>query len=227
MQSSIKDRYPFNKGDFYINNGDCISCGAPQAEAPDLIEHGKEDGHCYFKKQPQTEKELDQAISALMVSCINALRYGGTEEKILKRLYENGLADLCDHLPQEKYHVVIRDRVSLNFDGSIDELADLLIQKFVSIGPHITLEKMTYDGSRHFSFIKRWTGGSRGLIYSCSKEDDDSYTLQITLKKGKINEGMIGAAALLHDFLKKDDRITNIKWFALNSPAGVFYDKPY
>jgi hypothetical protein len=61
MSSSLKDRYPLNKGDFYINNGDCIACGAPQAEAPDLINHGKAEGHCYFRKQPETETELDHA----------------------------------------------------------------------------------------------------------------------------------------------------------------------
>ncbi len=51
-----KERYPLNKGDFYINNGDCLSCGAPHGEAADLIEHGKKDNHCYFRKQPETRK---------------------------------------------------------------------------------------------------------------------------------------------------------------------------
>ena len=123
MPSSIKDRYPLNKGEFYIINGECIACGAPQAEAPDVIDHGI-DGHCYFKKQPQTETELDQAISAMMVSCIGALRYGGTEEKILKRLYEDGMSNLCDHSSEGKYSILIRDRVSFNFEGLMDELAN-------------------------------------------------------------------------------------------------------
>jgi hypothetical protein len=154
MANSIKNRYPLNKGDFYINNGNCISCGTPQAEAPDIIEHGI-DGRCYFKKQPQTEIELDQAIGALMVSCIGALRYGGTEEKILKRLYENGLPELCDHIPKEKYPILIRDRVSLNFDGHMDELASFLIQKYISIGTHVKVEKVQSDASHHFSFVIR------------------------------------------------------------------------
>jgi hypothetical protein len=222
----IKDRYPFNKGDFYINNGDCISCGAPQAEAPDIIEHGK-GGHCYFKKQPHTETELDQAISALMVSCISALRYGGTEEKILKRLYEDGLSDLCDQIPQEKHPVLIRDQVSFNFDGHIDELAAFLIQKYTSIGPHVKLGKFASDGDRQFSFVKRWTGGANSLVYSCNKKDDDSYILQIGAEKGIKFHGMIGTAWLLHDFLRIDSRITNIKWFARNMPTDISYDKPY
>src|SRR5215213_5006329 len=86
------DRYPENsQGDFYVENGVCITCGAPEAEAPDLIEHSKiEYGHCYFKKQPETEDEIERAINAIAVSCISGLRYGGTDEKILKRLYEIG-----------------------------------------------------------------------------------------------------------------------------------------
>jgi ferredoxin len=226
MANIPKNQYPLNKGDFYINNGDCISCGAPQAEAPDIIEHGS-DGHCYFKKQPQTEIELDQAIGALMVSCISALRYGGTEEKILKRLYEDGLSELCDRIPIEKYTILIRDRVSLNFDGRIDELASFLIQKYISIGTHVKVEKVKSDGSHHFSFVKRWTGGANALIYNCDKRDDGGYTLKIGTENEKEFGGMIGNACLLHDFLKTDSRITNIRWFTPNMAPGACYDKPY
>jgi len=227
MSSSIKDRYPLNEGDFYINDGECISCGAPQVEAPDLIEHGRSDGHCFFKKQPQTESELDQAINALMVSCIGALRYGGIEEKILKRLYEDGLAELCDHMPQQKYAVLVRDKVSFKFDGLIEELVNYLVAKYVSIGSHVSLKILTNDGDRQFSFVKRWTGGGCSLIYSCNKGTADTYTLQISVEAGKRFEGMIGTAAMLHDFLKLDNRIREIKWFAQNMPLKVHFDKPY
>lgn len=71
---------------------------APEAEAPDLIEHSKPGyGHCYFKKQPQTAEELDRAINAMQVSCISGIRYGGKDETILQRLYELGLANECDY----------------------------------------------------------------------------------------------------------------------------------
>jgi hypothetical protein len=91
-------RYHENsQGDFYVECGVCTSCGAPQAEAPDLIDHSKQDGHCYFKKQPETEEEIERAINAISVSCISGLRYGGTNEKILKRLYEIGEGEQCDH----------------------------------------------------------------------------------------------------------------------------------
>ncbi len=122
-----KERYPLNKGDFYINNGDCLSCGAPHGEAADLIEHGAKDNHCYFRKQPGTEEELDRAISAMMVSCLDALRYGGADERILRRLYEDGLAKLCDRTPQYEYRTVIRDHVTFDFAGSLANLRDFLV----------------------------------------------------------------------------------------------------
>jgi hypothetical protein len=93
------DRYPQNsKGDFYVEKNGCITCGAPYAQAPDLIEHSKNDqGHCYFKKQPQTDEEIEKAISAIAVSCVGALRYGGTDQKIIKRLADLGCIDQCDN----------------------------------------------------------------------------------------------------------------------------------
>ena len=96
---TIPGRYHENsQGDFYVENGVCTSCGAPQAEAPDLIDHSKlEYGHCYFKKQPETDEEIERAINAIAVSCISGLRYGGTNEKILKRLNEIGEGEQCDH----------------------------------------------------------------------------------------------------------------------------------
>ncbi|MDR6564364.1 MULTISPECIES: ferredoxin [unclassified Arcicella] len=98
-KAKIPERYPENsQGDFYVENGVCITCGAPENEAPDLIEHSKlECGHCYFKKQPQTEDEIQRAINAIAVSCISGLRYGGTDEKILKKLYDMGESAQCDH----------------------------------------------------------------------------------------------------------------------------------
>ncbi len=94
--------YENSQEDFYVECGVCTSCGAPQAEAPDLIDHSQADyGHCYFKKQPVTDDEIERAINAIAVSCVGGLRYGGTNEKILKRLYEMGAGDQCDHKPSD------------------------------------------------------------------------------------------------------------------------------
>jgi hypothetical protein len=89
-------RYPLNAaGDFYVADGMCIACAAPEHEAPDLMAHDlAADGiyHCYFKRQPETAEELERAVMAVAVGCCGAVRYGGTNPTILHRLaaYERG-----------------------------------------------------------------------------------------------------------------------------------------
>jgi len=85
-------------GDFYVVNDECISCGAPHAVAPDLI--GWVDGeasHCVWKKQPETEAELEQAFRAFDASCICGYRYAGSDPDIMSRIgFDN-----CDQAPAQ------------------------------------------------------------------------------------------------------------------------------
>ena len=86
-------------GDFYVEGGSCISCRAPEESAPDLMTH-EGDWHCYFKRQPQTPAEVEQAIEAVVVSCCNAVRYGGRDPRILAQLIAEGKGNECDHAPR-------------------------------------------------------------------------------------------------------------------------------
>jgi hypothetical protein len=94
-------RYPLNSpGDFYVLDGMCIACTAPEHEAPDLMAHdcAPDRGyHCYFCRQPKTPEELSRAVMAVRVGCCGAVRYGGTDPAILRRLGELGAAEACDH----------------------------------------------------------------------------------------------------------------------------------
>lgn len=91
--------YPKNApGDFYVEDRCCTACEAPLPEAPDMVVQDL-DGpypHCYFRRQPKTPEDIEEAISALQVSCVEALRYAGTDPKILTRLRDLGLTHLCD-----------------------------------------------------------------------------------------------------------------------------------
>ncbi len=94
--SNSKPRHILNAvGDFYVERDSCTLCGAPEAEAIGLIGHS--DDGCYFIRQPETDEEIEQAINAIAVSCVSAVRYGGTDLKIIKRLYDLNLATECDH----------------------------------------------------------------------------------------------------------------------------------
>jgi hypothetical protein len=76
--ADLPEAYPENApGPFYIEKDMCLSCCVPETEAPDPLgycadaEHPSV-GHCYFKKQPETEDEDDRAIAAMRLSCVGA-----------------------------------------------------------------------------------------------------------------------------------------------------------
>ncbi|MCJ8314992.1 MAG: ferredoxin [Saccharospirillaceae bacterium] len=92
-------------GDFYTTGywyeseecGDCLDCAIPEAEAPTLLaDIYKEDTYTHFIRQPESDKEIEQACEACEVCCVNALRYGGTNIDIIQRLYNT--PDYCDYL---------------------------------------------------------------------------------------------------------------------------------
>ena len=99
----MQNRFPLNvEGDFYTSGtqdrngkwcGDCLACALPEQEAPTLLAPlGGDRYDTYFIKQPETEEELQQAISAADVCCVGAVRYGGKNKIIINRM----LPDTCD-----------------------------------------------------------------------------------------------------------------------------------
>jgi hypothetical protein len=74
-------------GDFYVEETCCMSCGVPQAVAPDLVGWTNENlQQCYWVKQPQTANELDRAIQIIHAQEIGCHRYSGSDPAILRRL---------------------------------------------------------------------------------------------------------------------------------------------
>jgi hypothetical protein len=74
--------------------GHCLSCDVPESEAPTLLAPLTEtNSDTYFLRQPETPEEIEQACSAIEVCCVDALRYGGRDPKILARLARTGCCD--------------------------------------------------------------------------------------------------------------------------------------
>ena len=91
---SLPERYPLSApGDFYVERDQCAGCGVPEAVAPDLITHIEEPYHCYWKKQPKTDFELEQAFKIFDGQELGCHRYAGTDPKIQARIGVNS----CDH----------------------------------------------------------------------------------------------------------------------------------
>jgi hypothetical protein len=75
------------RGDFYVASDCCLFCGVPQAAAPDLI--GWTDDKyalCYWKKQPETSEELEQAIAVLSGQDVGCHRYAGRDPAVQLRI---------------------------------------------------------------------------------------------------------------------------------------------
>ncbi len=77
--------------------GNCLWCGAPEAEAPELFAAFDETyTDTYFVRQPQTPEELARAIMAAKVCCVSAVRYGGMDRNIISAMGNN--PELCDYI---------------------------------------------------------------------------------------------------------------------------------
>jgi hypothetical protein len=95
-------------GPFYVIKDHCIICGLPPETAPQNITWSEETfrfkdcmdcpTHCRIERQPETEEEIAAAIEAACGSCVAAVRYCGTDPKILSKFKELGYERLCDAL---------------------------------------------------------------------------------------------------------------------------------
>src|ERR1700761_9627525 len=90
-------------GDFYVINECCLACGAPQSIAPNLIGTESPSHHCFWKKQPETPAEVDQAIKIILTQELDCHRYAGADPVILDRLVSTGC---CDAFPSRSYHPI-------------------------------------------------------------------------------------------------------------------------
>ena len=102
------EREPDNApGPFYVIKDQCILCALPPETAPQNITWDAQfqqtdctgcPNHCRVERQPQTPEELAVVIEAACHSCVEAIRYCGTDPEILTRFRAQGLERLCDAL---------------------------------------------------------------------------------------------------------------------------------
>jgi len=99
MAVPLRQRVPENApGDFYVEAGVCLQCYLPHEAAPELMNDCKTYfRECYFRRQPQTPAEVEHAIQAIAFSELDCIRYGGSDQSVIRRLYELGRGDACDH----------------------------------------------------------------------------------------------------------------------------------
>lgn len=101
-------RFPKNApGPFYTTGystetddkwcSDCLCCGAPEAQAPELLAPLTDENlNTYFIRQPESPEEIEHACNAIRSCCTEALRYGGKNPAIIDRLDND--PNCCDYL---------------------------------------------------------------------------------------------------------------------------------
>ncbi len=127
--------HPLNApGDFYVEQGCCMSCGVPESTAPTLFAWDGE-SHCYVSKQPSSSAELEAMIDAMSSSEVNCIRYRGHDIGLLTRLTENGEAQLFDAVRPPGIVPIVRDHVTFRLrDAALpipsDEAIRLALEDF-------------------------------------------------------------------------------------------------
>jgi hypothetical protein len=250
----VGERNPKNApGPFYVLRNECLRCGAPPAEAPDLVRLDDDDddddyGGCYFYKQPETEVEVEAAIMAMHVSCVEALRYGGTDPTIRRRLSLLGSGHLCDHpFPRP---IFIRDRVTFCLTTTpwsevddANEVAKLVVAWFERARPDgATTKPITGDSVVHVTFdfthcakyadprrytitrisLARITDGAHAMIY---RDPPHKYAWLLVDEESK-KRGY--PPAWLHDVLVNNGAAI-IRWYSREewNAGGPSYDRAY
>ena len=91
------------EGPFYVSDW-CLICALPVETAPANIQWhftkncGDCPSSCHIAKQPETDEELAAVLEAMCHSCVEAIRYRGTDPKVLQTLRDRGMKRLCDAL---------------------------------------------------------------------------------------------------------------------------------
>ena len=97
--------HPANvSGDFFVEDGCCLTCDVPFNDAPDLFAwfvNSNGGPHCYVKKQPLTPDEHKRMFTAISHAETGCIRYGGRDRTIQQRLVVIGEGSVCVDLPPD------------------------------------------------------------------------------------------------------------------------------
>ena len=97
-------------GDFYVEEGCCITCAVPMTEAPEFFEMDEE--QCYIVKQPSSAEETAYLLDVIRTQEAGCIRYAGKDLAIIQRMFEGGDGDSCDDPIASTY---VRTVVRVNF----------------------------------------------------------------------------------------------------------------
>jgi hypothetical protein len=230
MVPSQRERFRLNAaGDFYVENGQCITCLAPEHAAPALMGFHKDptgsnrESHCYFARQPQSQDEIYRAIRAVWSGCCGALRYAGTDPEVIRRLTDLGLEGQVDARPLNQDRPVlyrqprvVRDHVTFTvMGGGIDAPAVMAVVAKWLVGSRSPFGSVT-DVESHADSARvtySWYEKVRGMLLTVKRSQDGPESWLLIVGTGDGHVGTMGISFLVDDCLRGDHRVSAIRWY--------------
>jgi hypothetical protein len=123
--NSNRSKTESQRGDFYLQDVCCTSCGVPQSIAPELVGWvDDKSGPCYWIRQPETADELDRAINVLHTQELGCHRYSGTDPAILKRCPPEDCDRLRPEMALSHRYTLGPSEIPVKFSLSVSEARD-------------------------------------------------------------------------------------------------------
>jgi hypothetical protein len=218
----VAKAHPCNApGDFYVEDGCCITCGVPHMVAPDLFGWTDDESHCFVRRQPASPEEVDSAVHALWSAEASCIRYRGTDRALLNRIAEMGEADQCDLHPGP-VAVRIRDRVTFASGAGDGDSPLALADRFRA---HLATDDRPHPYKvrprrpwRPARAIFSWDvlPGRRGHFHSVdftvSRRKSDRFEARLTGWRPAAN----GLGLMFDKWLKTVEGATDIRWFSID-----------
>ena len=199
-------------GPFYVVNGCCTACGVPTAIAPELFDFDATD-HCYVKRQPNSDAEVERALQVLRAQELECVRYRGNDEAILRRLAEAGEAHQCDH-PPAGVGVVLRNVVTFAISesdshhvpgeapGLLEEFSEHLKRRY----PHMAVRATPIElREGEASFALAWFEDHFHPITIRQVERPDRWLI--------LHRGNLGVSDCLDEWLRSAERFADLRWY--------------
>lgn len=225
MTESIRP-HPLNVlGPFYVVDGCCTACDVPFVEAPG---HFAYDGknHCFVKRQPGTKEELNRMLRAVWAAELQCIRYRGQDPEVLRRLGELGEPHLCDTTPPVSIRPVFRNCVTFDARSlevqsmTPEELASAFQEYLRSLNRHWLTYEFTSiaTGPKSAAFSFSWYQSNFHPIEFHAVELPSCRWLvrHSTIEKA----GSRGVSNDVDDWLKRDARFCNVRWYTEEQWAG-------
>ena len=206
-------------GPFYVEDGCCITCGVPEATAPELFGWTEGDLHCFVWRQPGSPGETDAMVRALWSAEVDCIRYRGSDPALLKRIAELGSADLCDVDPG-RVRLRLRDRVVFRSRlGEADPAVDLADRFQASLLAEKRLYPYRFRPRRRWrpaKVIFSWNAGilGKGRYHSVTFAGVGGESRLFEARLGPWSSAIHGLALIVDDWLKGPEGAGDVRWFS-------------